>query len=100
MMHISEVAEEPHAVRALDVHIGENKQKLLLVLRSSKTHNRGDKLQLIQLGNNFGTVDERTSSFTHMEDYLAVRPKCKSTDEQFFVFKENIAVHNKTSDRC
>ena len=37
LLRISEVAEGAHQILARDVHIGDNKRKFLLILRSSKT---------------------------------------------------------------
>ena len=45
----SELTAGPHAVKVADVHVGENKKKLLFVLRSSKTHNRGVKPQMVKI---------------------------------------------------
>ena len=38
-----------HAVRVTDVHIGENKKKFLLILWTSKTHDRSSKPQMIKI---------------------------------------------------
>ena len=40
LLRISEVTEGPHAIEAADVYIGTNKNKILLILRSSKMHGR------------------------------------------------------------
>ena len=49
LLRIGEVADSPHAIRAADVQIARNKKKLLFILRSSKTHTKGDKPQLIKI---------------------------------------------------
>ena len=47
MFCVGELASGSHPVRAKDVHIAKNKNKLLFVLYSSKTHNKGMKPQKI-----------------------------------------------------
>ena len=49
LLRISEVAEGPHAIRATDVHIAQNKKKILFVLRSSKTHGKDVKPQFVKI---------------------------------------------------
>ena len=48
LLCISEVASE-HAVLARDVHVGANKRKFLLILRTSKTHWKNMKPQMIKI---------------------------------------------------
>ena len=38
-----------HPVKARDVHIGDNKDKVLFILRTSKTHWSDEKLQTIKI---------------------------------------------------
>ena len=49
MMRIGEVTTGDHPVKAVDVHVGSNKKKLLFILRTSKTHGLGDKPQKIKI---------------------------------------------------
>ena len=51
LFHILELTITPsnHAVWVADVHIGKNKPKFMFVLRSSKTHNQGNKPQIIKI---------------------------------------------------
>ena len=49
LFRIGEITESPHVVRAADVLIGTNKQKLMFVLHTSKTHGLGDKPQIIKI---------------------------------------------------
>ena len=38
MMRIGELTESPHTLKASNIHVGNNKEKILIVLYSSKTH--------------------------------------------------------------
>ena len=51
LLRVSEVASGPemHPVKAVDVHIGENKKKFLLILRTSKTHWKNNAPQLVKI---------------------------------------------------
>ena len=49
LLRIGEVAQSPHVLLAKNVHVGINKKKILFILLSSKTHNEGDKPQLIKI---------------------------------------------------
>ena len=49
LLHISEVAESIHTLKARDVQIGENKDKFLLLLRTSKMHWKNMKPQIIKI---------------------------------------------------
>ena len=89
-----------HAVRVTDVHIGTNKKKILFILRSSKTFNKGNRPQMIKistkgegeerkknkslLGKSFG----RYCPYQIIQDYINCRPNYHDPNEQFFVFRD------------
>ena len=99
LLRIGEVSESPHILLARNVHIGTNKNKLLLLLESSKTHNKGDKPQIVKI-NGYPTGEATQSQiqcpFKLMQDYLACRPLARTSDEQFFVFSDNSPVKDFT----
>ena len=49
LFRISEVMTGAHPVLTRDIHIGKNKDKLMFVLRSSKTHGRNTHPQIIKI---------------------------------------------------
>ena len=49
LLRVSEVAKGQHPVLARDVHIGTNKNKFLLLLRTSKTHWKNNRPQMIKI---------------------------------------------------
>ena len=91
MLRISEVTHSQHVVKVVNVHVGSNKQKILFVLHSSKTHGKGQNPQQIKLHRDF-VLDEDTCPFLHIQNYLSYRSSCKSVDEQFFIFQGRIPV--------
>ena len=102
LFRISEITHSDHVLKARNVRMGCNKNKVMFILRSSKTHGRGDKPQTIKinsiefdpLGN---PVDEAEVSpaycpFHLLSEYLLLRGKRDNDEEQFFVFSDRSVV--------
>ena len=97
LLRIGEVAIGNHPIRAIDVHIGTNKEKILFVLRTSKTHGKGKKPQFIKIS---GSKLERSNAakdsqwcpFAILQRYVMVRPTCRDVDEPFFVFTDRTGI--------
>ena len=54
LLRISKVTKGSHPILAPDVHVADNKDNLIMVLQSSKTHGRDMKPQMIKImGNRF-----------------------------------------------
>ena len=49
LFRVGELTLSQHVAKAKDVHVGDNKNKLMIVLHSSKTHSEGDKPQIIKI---------------------------------------------------
>ena len=49
LLQVSEVTRDSHPILARDVHIGANKKKFLLVLRTSKTHGLGSAPKMVKI---------------------------------------------------
>ena len=99
LFRVSELTSSDHVIRVSDVERGVNKKKLLFILRSSKTHNKGNKPQEIKISAT--PIDENISHakskallcpFTLIPEYLDVRPRKRSNKEQFFVFQDRSPV--------
>ena len=97
LMRIGEVTQSDHVIQAINVHIATNKNKILLISYSSKTHNEGNRPQKIKITSN---NEERTGSYRNrhfcpfqlIRNYIKIRPQVKSMQEQFFVFSDNSPV--------
>ena len=97
MLRISEIASGPHCIKATDVHIGENKLKILFVLRSSKTHGKDSKPQLVKITGGqsdlYRTYKQRNyCPFSILRNYSAIRPSCHNINEPFFIFSDRTPV--------
>ena len=93
LMRIGEVTESPHVVKAKNVHLAVNKDKLLLVLYTSKTHGLGQRPQKIKITSN---KKEKSGRYVHrhfcpfkvLRTYLHLRDDYAHEQEQFFVFRD------------
>ena len=97
-----------HLVRARDVHIAANKEKMKFVLRTSKTHWTDDKPQNITISSQKQDPFQRHSMpggarganmcpYQILREYLKCRPqKFLTADEPFFMFRDQSpgAPHN------
>ena len=99
LFRVGELTLSPHVVKALDVQIGTNKKKIMFLLRSSKTHHKGVMPQKIKISSTEQQQKQITNKQTKkcdgfcpydlLRNYLRVRPKIKSLDEQFFVHADS-----------
>ena len=93
LMRVGEVTKSPHVLKAKDVHIAKNKNKIMLILYSSKTHDKSSRPQKIKITSN---SDEKSGKYLHrnfcpfklMRTYLSLRGNFETADEQFFVFRD------------
>ena len=92
-----------HAVRAANVHVGQNKPKIMVVLYSSKTHgleSLPQKIKIAGVGSN-GSGSSRYEEYlckTHfcpfaiVQEYMRLLGDYDDANEQFFVFKHGVLV--------
>ena len=82
LLRISEITQGSHSLKVGDVQIATNKNKILLVLRSSKTHDISCKPQKVKITSmplpQDSTTSEkmerkRTCPFKILKDYIEVR---------------------------
>ena len=101
LMRIGELTSGTHPVKACNVHVGINKNKILLVLYSSKTHGKESNPQKIKITASRSRSVQSTSSSHHstffcpfkaVREYLVMRGPYIEDNEPFFVFKDRSAV--------
>ena len=93
LMRVGEVTRSQHVLKAKDVHIATNKDNMLLVLYSSKTHDKESRPQKIKITAN---SIEHSGNYTHryfcpfhlMRQYIDCRGDYSDEKEQFFVFRD------------
>ena len=95
LFRIDELAHSDHSVRACDAHIAENKEKILLILYTSKTHgleSQPQKIKISSAKHEMKFKKRHFCPFILMKNYLKLRGDYSSLDELFFVFHGGIPV--------
>ena len=100
MFRVGEITASSYVVKACDVQIALNKEKMMFVLRSSKTHNKGCKPQIIKICGNEepdriiapSSKLNRHCPFKLLQNFIKVRKPYRSDFEQFFIFSDNSPV--------
>ena len=103
LFRIGEVTSSPHVVKACNVHIRTNKNKVMFVLHMSKTHDRSSKPQIIKITEVHQAQIKKSVSrkiaessrfcpFQLLKQYLSAWKDYISSEEQFFVFTDRSSV--------
>ena len=100
LFRIGEIAKGGHTVLARDVHIGTNKNKMLFVLRTSKTHWSDGDPQMIKISAKRvpdSQISEyharpRFCPFQLLRDYLSCRLKYRKNTKVFFIYNDRSTV--------
>ena len=111
MMRIGELTQGDHPIKACDIHICVNKDKILIVLYTSKTHSRGYYPQKIKISSDLMLSERRESEkrsvkehptikkdnhffcpFTLIREYLAMHGGFIDRRENFFIFRDRSPV--------
>ena len=99
LLRISEVAQcqSQHAVLARDMHIGWNKQKFLLILRTSKTHWKNMKPQMMKIAatsqsNSKHNTMQPECPYQLLCEYAAIRGDYSLDNEPFFILSDKSPV--------
>ena len=100
LFRIGELASGTHPVLARDVHVGMNKDKLLFVLRTSKTHWKDQKPQTVKINSSRANYAKNAAEFPRpkfcpfklLREYSMVRQTYRKSNEPFFVFYDRTPV--------
>ena len=94
LLRVGEITQSDHVIKADDVHIGENKDKIMFILHSSKTHGTDVMLQIVKLIGLEGSKPRTFCPFKCVSDYILLRKKRanKNKKEPFFVFRDRTPV--------
>ena len=99
IFRVGEVANGQHPVKAKDVHIAKNKNKIMYILYTSKTHgydSKPQKVTIAQTNMNDKELKRNAKCFfcPYMlsREYLALRGNYKQLDEPFFIYKDKSPV--------
>ena len=101
LMRVGELTESEggHAVKFRDVNNGRNKKKIVVFLQSSKMHYLSEKPQIITVNGFELTREDETwynlpkyCPYKIIVNYILARGGRKSSDEQFFIFRDSSPV--------
>ena len=94
LLRVGEVTLSPHNICASNVHVGNNKDKILIVLYSSKTHGPESRPQKVRIAA-APTTMQNTKIFCPLRivlKYMAMRGSYLNASEPFFIMSDRTAV--------
>ena len=93
-MRIGELAFGPHQMKAKDIHVAQNKDKILIVLYTSKTHGLNMKPQQIKITKNCNSINNISHfcPFVNTRHFMSLRGSYDTDNEAFFVFRDKSQV--------
>ena len=97
ILRVGELTSGEHPIKACDVQIGTNKNNILFILQTSKTHWTDTAPQMVKI---VGTPIRKVTKVTDLticpfqiiKNYLAMRRPAHTRTEQFFVFSDGSTV--------
>ena len=98
MFRVGEIANSLHVIQARDVHIGENKEKLLFILCSSKTHYgtlQSVKISVTKLNQNA----KQFCPYQLLKQYLEVGLRYHDNTKPFFIYGDRTPISPVTINK-
>ena len=104
LFRIGELTAGSHPILVTDVRLAFNKQKLLFILRSSKTHDEGSHPQKVKIQSTMSNKNNQQQfdhpgrpkfkicPYTLINNFIKVRPGYDLLNEPFYVFSDNSPV--------
>ena len=96
LFRVGELTEGDHVIWATNVHLGTNKNKILIVLFTSKTHGKDANPQKVQIHGSYNAGKKNGlmhfCPFQLMRQYIAFRERIVDENEQFFIFRDGSPV--------
>ena len=94
MLRVGEMTLGPHTVKAGNIHVGHNKDEILIVLYTSKTHGKESGPQKVKISARSGRHMDKQffCPFKSVIDYMLHRGNYDRDEEQFFVFADGSPV--------
>ena len=94
MLRVGELTKGPHTVKACNIHVGNNKKKIQIVLYTSKTHGQESGPQKVKIAAADPKKVEKMffCPFSAVLHFMSTRGSYKSEEEQFFVFADRSPV--------
>ena len=93
LLRVGEVGSGPHQIKAKDIHVGSNKDKILIVMHTSKTHGVESTPQKIKI-EAVQTMKQNYifCPFNLLRNFLKVRGNYMIDSEPCFIMRDRSAV--------
>ena len=93
LLRVGELTRGAHPISVSDIHIADNKEKVLFILRTSKTHRRNVPPQTIKVESTRSRLSgHRTQRvfcpYGLLRTYMTFRLRFIMPNEQFFIFSD------------
>ena len=92
LMRVGELTQGDHPVKACDVHAAQNKKKILIILRTSKTHGLADYPQQIKISAKTNTQSQLFCPFMAIQNFITIRGDYLNESENLFIFRDKSPV--------
>ena len=94
MLRVGELTLGDHTLKACDIHVGNNKDKLMVVLYTSKTHGQESRPQKIKISAKATKIADNRffCPVKSVISYMKIRGSFIDYSEQFFVFADRSPV--------
>ena len=99
MLHVGELTQGTHVIKARNIHVAHNKNKIMMVLYSSKTHSQDMYPQKIKISaaDNYTNCERKITKqhfcpFKLIRQFLTARGNFVSESENFFIFTDRSPV--------
>ena len=101
LMCIGEVTDGKHVEKAKDIYIADNKDKIKIILYSSKTHSQESQPQEIKISakESSGCKEKFFCPFQILRTYMNMRIDYVTDDEPYFIYRDRTPVQ-QTHVRC
>ena len=92
LFRVGELTSGSHPVLVTNVYMVDNKNKVLFILKTSKTHGEYSRPQSIKINSTSSQgadMEQHLNNFCPyrlLRNYIKIRPKYRSTSEPFFIF--------------
>ena len=95
-MRVDELTFSQQIAKAANIHVAMNKNKIMVVLYSSKMHSIGHLKQKIKISaNDSCKINCNFCPFQMLREYITFRKHVVEPDDPFFIFRGGLLVQSK-----
>ena len=88
------ISDDNHTIKACNINIAQNKDKILIILYSSKTHSAGSLPQKVKITGvpRHNAIKKFFCPFKAIKEFVCIRGGYSSENDPFFVFQDSTHV--------